>query len=109
METGLIAFWIVCGFAGWLIGGNKGQALSGSLLGLLLGPLGVIVIAVMKPSPMIEARRQLEVEEAAKLLRSGTAPTSLPIGRRLCPSCGGEIRAQTRACELCGVAIPDGT
>jgi len=46
--SGLILFWLVCAVAGGIIGDRKGSAVSGFFLGALLGPLGLLVIAVAK-------------------------------------------------------------
>ena len=40
--------WIVIGIIGALIGNLKGETTSGFVLGLLLGPIGWIIIAVSK-------------------------------------------------------------
>lgn len=44
---GLIFFWLICGLLGALIGsGKKMGSLGGFLLGLLLGPIGLIIVAI---------------------------------------------------------------
>ena len=47
-------FWVIVWLAsaglGYAIGNSKGRAAQGLVLGLLLGVIGVIIIAVMKPS-----------------------------------------------------------
>lgn len=42
---------IVCAIAGYFIGQNKGQAGLGLVLGLLLGIIGLIIIALVPGSP----------------------------------------------------------
>lgn len=64
-----IAF--VCLFVGMIIGSAKGFAGLGLFLGLLLGPLGVLIVAIMKPTPEVQARREQAVEDARARLRSG--------------------------------------
>lgn len=41
---------IVCAIAGYFIGQNKGQAGLGLVLGLLLGVIGLIIIALVPPA-----------------------------------------------------------
>ncbi len=41
---GYIIFFIACAFIGTAIGENKGRGITGLILGLLLGPLGCIII-----------------------------------------------------------------
>ena len=45
-----------------IIGGSKGFTGLGIFLGLLLGPLGVLIVAVMKPTPEVQAKREMAVE-----------------------------------------------
>lgn len=56
--TPFLIFWVICGFIGAAIGSNKNMGCAGFLLGVLLGPIGIIIIAVMKGSTLdkIEAR-----------------------------------------------------
>lgn len=68
-----IAF--VCLLLGMLIGSAKGFTGTGILLGLLLGPLGVLIVATMKATPEVQAKRMLEVEAATARLREQQART----------------------------------
>ena len=60
---------LICAVIGWMIGSLKGKGGSGFFLGLLLGPLGVIVAAVLPRSPEYEA---LHIRQVQSIL--GTAP-----------------------------------
>lgn len=40
---------IVCAIAGALIGSRSGHRINGMFFGLLLGPLGVLIVALWKP------------------------------------------------------------
>lgn len=43
MDIGtLVAFWLVCGIVGGIIANSKGAGVQGFILGLMLGPLGVL-------------------------------------------------------------------
>lgn len=46
----LIVIWLICGVAGGMIGSTKGRGVEGFLLGLILGVIGLIVIAAVGPS-----------------------------------------------------------
>lgn len=44
---GIIVFWLICGLIGALIGsGKKVGNLGGLLLGVLLGPIGLVIVAL---------------------------------------------------------------
>ena len=42
----VVIFWILCGLIAGMIGSSKGAALSSFFLGILLGPIGVIIALV---------------------------------------------------------------
>lgn len=63
--TPFIIIWVVCGLIGGAIGSGKNLGCAGFMLGVLLGPVGIIVIAVMGNRPAstldrIEARPAAE-------------------------------------------------
>ena len=82
--------WIACIAAGAAICEEKGRsALEGLMLGLLLGPLGVVISAVLpKDVNALEKRA----------LRSGEM--------RKCPYCTELVRSQATVCRYCGRDIP---
>src|SRR4051795_12492973 len=49
--TPFIFVWLVFGFIGLLIGNSKNMGCAGFMLGVLLGPIGLIIIAVMGNKP----------------------------------------------------------
>lgn len=61
---------VFCMFLAMVIGGSKGFPGLGIILGLLLGPLGVLIVAVMKPTPEVQAKREMEVEAARARLQN---------------------------------------
>lgn len=65
----LLAISIVCAAVGLAIGQEKGRGFEGFVLGLLLGFLGVFMIAVVRPTAESEAFWQLEVEEQRAEIR----------------------------------------
>ena len=82
--------WIVCIAVGMAICQEKGRsALEGLFLGLLLGPIGVIICAVLP-------RDETTLETSA--LRSGAM--------RSCPYCAELVRSQATVCRYCGRDIP---
>jgi hypothetical protein len=55
-----VLFMILCGFIGRAVGLNKGFAGLGFVLGLLLGPIGILIVAVMPRTPEAEALHEHE-------------------------------------------------
>jgi hypothetical protein len=59
--------WVaVWGGAGYLIGRGKGRAVAGFWLGAIFGGVGLIVIAVMAPTPQSAAEYQAQVQNALR-------------------------------------------
>ena len=71
---------IICGFIGRAIGEGKGRPEAGFIFGALLGPIGILIIAV---GPDIRA------EQAA-------------LRARKCPACKGSVPEDARKCMHCG-------
>jgi hypothetical protein len=78
---------VICSFLGLIIGSTKGQGGAGFFLGALLGPLGLILCLIMKPTPAIAAAREEAIEAERARLRaqrdgtSGTPGTERPADR----------------------------
>ena len=66
----LLIYWFVCiGTAIW-IGMERGRDNAGLALGVLLGPVGVIVAALVPRSPANEAARWLAVRKAIEVAKA---------------------------------------
>jgi hypothetical protein len=60
-----LVLWLLFGLLGWVIGSGKGKGGEGFALGFLLGPLGMLIAALMSPTPEVQARRNAEVSRAS--------------------------------------------
>lgn len=52
---------VICGAIGGAIGSSRGRAAAGTIVGLLFGPLGLIVAALLPPTIAAEAARRREL------------------------------------------------
>lgn len=48
----IVLVWLACAALGYAVGHNKGRGTEGLLLGLVLGVIGVIISACLKPKPV---------------------------------------------------------
>lgn len=110
-------FWVVIGgLVGVLIGQSKGEGGSGCVLGALLGPIGWLILALMKGNrktcPFCRSQVAKEATicpqcqksqngEAAKVVPAGTfAPVENP-DERTCPFCAETIKSAAKVCRFC--------
>jgi hypothetical protein len=92
----LIVLWVLCAFIGMAIGSSKGRAGTGFILGLVLGLIGIVIIAVMSPTPEVAAQQQLAVNSAVQRLGPAGGYT------RPCPHCAEQIQPAAKVCRFCG-------
>lgn len=79
-----LVVWVVMAIIGAMIGSSKGMGSAGFFLGLLLGPIGWIIVAVLQPSTATADR------------------VAVGEGRRPCPHCAEFIRPEANVCRFCG-------
>lgn len=85
----VIGIWILCGIIGTLVMERKGRSgFGGFLLGLLLGPLGVIIALVLGSDQAALDRRSIA---------SGQ--------QRKCPRCAELVKAEAIVCRHCGADL----
>lgn len=78
-----VVIWVLCGIAGSMIGARKGLGCEGFALGVLLGPIGLLIAALMqgdrRPCPFCR-----------ELVRDGAA---------VCPHCHRDLASLTTATD----------
>jgi hypothetical protein len=98
----VLVFWaLVGGGVGYAIGNGKGRGAGGFWLGLLLGFIGWIIVAVMDPTPQAEADRMSQINAALQTQRGSDVTPSADSTRR-CPWCAETIKSAAIICRFCG-------
>jgi heme A synthase len=88
---------------GALIGRPKGRGVLGYVLGLLLGPIGLIVAAIVGPT---EEQKRIDARKAAHATLGNSAVASVDgDGQSNCKKCAQPLTANI--CRACGASNPE--
>lgn len=108
-----LLFWIAFGVVGWKLGDSKGRPGLGLALGLLLGIIGLVIVALL-PSAKPHSTTDRWGTQAGW---QPPPPVPQPAQWVQCPSCGQTISGAVGQCGYCHGAVrpsallppPDGT
>lgn len=80
-----VFIWLVCGFIAAAIYKNKGRSAGAAfIVGVLLGPIGIILVLLSSPDTAALERQRLGTGQVKK-----------------CPHCGEMIRPEATICRFC--------
>jgi hypothetical protein len=93
MAAAVFLVWLAVAGVGWMVGKTKGRGLLGFVLGALLGLIGIIIVAVMKPAR--PSARQVTASYRAMPVEEHSFDLT-------CPDCQTPARVDALACWKCG-------
>jgi hypothetical protein len=99
-----LLLWVAFGFVGWRLGESKGRPVLGVVLGLLLGVIGLVVIALV-PGSKHRSDHDMWQDRLAGRGWQPPAPTPQPSQWVQCPTCGQTISGAVGECGYCHAAL----
>lgn len=98
----LLVLWIGVACVGAAVGHVRGRATSGLFLGLVLGVIGVVIVASMDKTPRRLAAESWEMRRAAGLdMFDDDSYRSAADLSRPCPWCAELSKPASTICRLC--------
>lgn len=111
-----IIIWIVCGIGAAAIASSKGRSAGVWFLGgLLLGPIGLLIVGFMgAPAPSVSSVRKcpfcaetiLREAKVCKHCGREVEPVVAPKNTVTCPKCGAEVAIGSTWCQRCQHHMP---
>lgn len=101
-SLGVLTGLLLMGAIGYSIGDKKGRGALGLILGLVLGLIGVAIIA------LIPAKSRYDRLQTFPMGMPPMGPAMMPPTMVACPSCRNPMRADESVCTRCGTQVVQG-
>jgi hypothetical protein len=94
IDSTVLLFWIIFAIIGGAIGMTKNRAAAGILLGVFLGPLGIIIVLILE-------KREGEVAASSGTAVSTSKTFDPSTLTKKCPDCAETIKLEAHVCRFC--------
>lgn len=100
---------MLCGALGAVILSRYDKAGTGCLLGVILGPIGVIIAWVMRDNQKTdETVAAAQSSSTVQTEETGSTSTKWGRAKRKCPHCAEVILLEAKVCKHCGRDVQPG-
>jgi len=101
-----VIIWVICGFIGGAIADSKGEGCAGFILGLLFGPIGIIIALLLPSNPKAMGMKQCPYCKEWINSQAIKCPKCQSDLRPKCPYCNTPVNKENKFCPSCGHELP---
>jgi hypothetical protein len=94
IDSTVLLFWIIFAIIGGAIGMTKNRAAAGILLGVFLGPLGILIVLFLE-------KREGEGAASSGIAVSTSKTFNPSTLTKKCPDCAETIKLEAHVCRFC--------
>lgn len=100
--SGFIWIWLLMGLIAAAIGSRKGRGFTSFLVGVLLGPIGILLAIIAKPNEKKVAQEQEKRHREAGQVRCGACYSWIDPRATICPKCRTARASTSQASAAAG-------
>lgn len=104
----LIVLWLLCGILGAAMLSGYNKAGTGFLLGLLLGPFGLLfALLIRSNAKSAEEKKKHEEQIEAMTSKSTNSESTDQSDTKECPFCAETIKKKAKFCRYCNKELSE--